>query len=265
MRLYRIYIDEIGNHDMQVKTVTDPNARFLILFGVIVEREYMLHTLQPEMNKIKRDFFQHDPDEPIIFHRKDMARMRGQFRSLGSREKRQRFGDTMLDAYRRWHFTSICVTIDKKTHLALYGENHRPPYNYCLHILMERYVLFLRSKHVKGDAMIEARGKREDKELSTAYNTFFLAGSGRVKSEIWQTHLTTRQLKINPKKDNVVGLQIADLLGHAAHYDNLQENSFIVEQKSDYGREISKILREEKYRRSPYDGTIIGFGMKMLP
>ena len=264
MALYRIYIDEIGNHDMQLKTVTDPNARFLTLFGVIIEREYMLHTLQPKMNQIKRDFFQHDPDEPVIFHRKDIARMKGQFHSLGNRDKRQQFGDYMLDAYRQWQFTAICVTIDKKEHLALYGEWYRSPYHYCLQVLMERYLLFLRSKQMKGDVMIEARGKKEDRDLAAAYNTFFLGGSGFIDAQVWQTHLTTKRLKINPKKDNITGLQLADLLGHAAHYDNLWENNFVSEQTSDYGREISKLLRGTKYHRSS-SGTIAGFGMKKLP
>ncbi len=62
MALYRIYIDEVGNHDMQVKTVTDPNRQYLTLFRVAVEKDYMLNTLQPEMDIIKRMFFQQDPD-----------------------------------------------------------------------------------------------------------------------------------------------------------------------------------------------------------
>ena len=129
---------------------------------------------------------------------------------------------------------------------------------------MERYLLFLRSNHVKGDAMIEARGKKEDRDLADAYNLFFLRGSGFVDSQVWQTYLTTRQLKINPKKDNIAGLQLADLLGYAAHYDNLWENDFVSGQISEYGREISKILREAKYYRSP-SGAITGFGIKKLP
>jgi hypothetical protein len=264
MSLYRIYIDEVGNHDMRVRTVTDPNQQFLTLFGVIVEREQMLHVIQPEMDEIKRRYFQHDPDEPTIFHRKDIVRMRKQFRSLWDEGKRRQFGNTMLDAYKRWQFVAIVVTIDKKAHLAQYGEWHRPPYDYCLQVLMERYVLFLKSKRAAGDVMIEARGKKEDNDLAQAYNTFFMAGSGYVSPDTWQAHLTTRRLKINSKRDNITGLQLADLLAHAAHYDLLHEYGHVRSQTAEYGQEIAKILRQDKYHRS-YQGKIAGFGMKMLP
>jgi hypothetical protein len=263
MSLYRIYIDEVGNHDMNVRTVTDPNQQFLTLFGIAVERKHMLDVVQPEMNEIKRHYFQYDPDEPIIFHRKDIVRMRKQFRSLWDAEKRKQFGDTMLDAYERWQYVAIVVTIDKKAHLAQYGEWHHPPYVYCLKVLMERYVLFLRSRRATGDAMIEARGKREDHALAQAYNTFFLTGSSYVSAETWQTHLTTKRLKINPKRDNIAGLQLADLLAHAAHYDLLQEHGLVATQTAEYGQEITRILRQSKYHRS-YQGKIAGFGMKIL-
>ncbi len=63
MSLYRIYIDEVGNHDLI--HADDPNQRFLSLTGVILESAYTLRVLQPEMDQIKRDFFQSDPDEDI--------------------------------------------------------------------------------------------------------------------------------------------------------------------------------------------------------
>lgn len=264
MNLYRIYIDEVGNHDMNSTVVTTNHQQFLTLFGVVVEREQMLNVIQPEMDTIKRQYFQTDPDDPIIFHRKDIVKMTGQFRSLWDAQKRKQFGDAMLEAYARWQYATIGVTIDKKAHLMQYGEWHQPPYVYCLQVLMERYVLFLKSKNATGDAMIEARGKREDRELDEAYSKFFLAGSGYVSANTWQTYLTTQHLKINPKRDNIAGLQLADMLAHAAHYHILQEYGYIKAQTAQYGQEITKILQQDKYHRS-YQGKIKGLGMKMLP
>ena len=54
MALYRLYIDEVGNHDMT--HADDPNQRFLSLTGVILESSYTLRILKPEMDQIKRDF-----------------------------------------------------------------------------------------------------------------------------------------------------------------------------------------------------------------
>lgn len=263
-KLYRIYIDEVGNHDMSFHTVTNLNQRYLTLFGVIVERDYMLHTLQPAFNEIKRAFFQHDPDIPIIFHRKDMVKKRDVFRKLWEKEVCDLFDQQMLQAYEQWLYTALGVTIDKKQHLALYGEWYKEPYEYCLQVLVERYILFLKQNQARGDVMIEARGKREDKILKQAYSNFFLAGSGYISAQTWQKHLTTKQIKINPKRDNVCGLQLADLLAHAAHYDILQAYGHVEQQKAPYGRKIAKILRQSKYHRSQ-TGQIKGYGMKLLP
>ena len=80
MALFRIYIDEVGNHDLV--HADDSNQRFLSLTGVILESSYTLRVLQPEMDQIKRDFFQADPDEPVIFHRKEMVNKRPPFHPL---------------------------------------------------------------------------------------------------------------------------------------------------------------------------------------
>lgn len=53
--LYRLYIDEVGNHDMRPDL--DENERFLSLFGVIVEGQHMIDVIQPDMRGIKQAFF----------------------------------------------------------------------------------------------------------------------------------------------------------------------------------------------------------------
>src|SRR3989304_916946 len=94
MSLYRIYIDEVGNHDLT--HADDPNQRFLSLTGVILESEYTLHVLRPEMDQIKREFFQRDPDEPIVFHRKELVNKARPFQALRDPEIEQRFNTALL-------------------------------------------------------------------------------------------------------------------------------------------------------------------------
>lgn len=84
MALYRIYIDEVGTHDLT--HADDPNQRFLSLTGVVLESDYTIRVLLPEMDQIKRDFFQHDPDEPVIFHRKELVNKRTPFHPLNDLE-----------------------------------------------------------------------------------------------------------------------------------------------------------------------------------
>lgn len=58
---YRIYIDEVGNPDLESSEI--PNHRFLSLTGVILELGYVAGVVHPEMEEIKRKYFRTHPDE----------------------------------------------------------------------------------------------------------------------------------------------------------------------------------------------------------
>ena len=262
-QLYRLYIDEVGNHDMTPHP--GENERYLSLFGVITERQQMLNVIQPDMRRIKIKFFQADPDDPVIFHRKDIARFRGPFSSLYSdKAKRNSFGNEMLALYSKWQYTTIIVTIDKIAHLQRYLDWHYEPYHFCLDVLLERYVYFLKQNDARGDVMIEARGSKPDKKLAASFRRLFEEGTDYVSPALMKQFLTSSEIKIKTKKANVEGLQLADLLAHAAHYDHLLNEDVVDEHKSSYSQEIAKILRSQKYYRHPQKG-IRGYGTKFLP
>jgi len=52
---FRIYIDEVGNPDLE--SSDDPNHRFLSLTGVILELEYVERAAHPQMEVLKKKFF----------------------------------------------------------------------------------------------------------------------------------------------------------------------------------------------------------------
>ncbi len=66
--LYRLYIDEVGNHDMGPSL--PPGERFLTLFGAWTSLGQVADVIQPEMIAIKAHFFTGDPDVPIVFQGK---------------------------------------------------------------------------------------------------------------------------------------------------------------------------------------------------
>jgi hypothetical protein len=86
---YRIYIDEVGNPDLE--SSENPNHRFLSLTGVILELGYVAGVVHPEMEEIKRKYFRTHPDEPIIFHRKDMMNACPPFEKLKDPNTRAEF------------------------------------------------------------------------------------------------------------------------------------------------------------------------------
>jgi len=113
-RLYRIYIDEVGNHDME--HVDDPNERFLGLTGVILESSHVRDVVKPEMDRIKTEFFQTDPDEPVIFHRKALVNKSRAFRVLHDRHTERAFNRRILTALTKWQYRVATVVIDKLAH-----------------------------------------------------------------------------------------------------------------------------------------------------
>jgi hypothetical protein len=263
MALYRLYVDEVGNHDLT--HADDPNQRFLSLTGVILESGYMLRVLQPEMDQIKREFFQRDPDEPVILHRKELVNKRPPFHSLRNPETEQRFNTALLTALARWDYRVITVVMDKKAHRDQYQVWHYHPYHYCLAVLLERFVLFLHYGGHRGDVMVESRGSREDGKLRESYTHLYERGTDNIPSERWQERLTSRELKVKPKSANVAGLQLADLIAHPSRREVLIEQQLIVDDRDTFGDQICAILRQSKYHRHWRTGQIVGYGKKLLP
>lgn len=263
MSLYRVYIDEVGNHDLI--HADDPNQRFLSLTGVILESVYTLRVLQPEMDQIKRDFFQSDPDERVIFHRKKLINRRPPFHPLRNLETEQRFNLVLLTALARWEYHVITVVIDKKAHRDQYQVWHYHPYHYCLQVLLERFVLFLHYGDHRGDVMVESRGGKEDGKLKDSYACLYERGTDHIPPERWQVRLTSSELKVKPKSANIAGLQLSDLIAHPSRREVLIEHQMLVDDRDIFGDQICAILRQSKYHRNGRTGQIEGYGKKLLP
>ncbi len=263
MGLYRIYIDEVGNHDMV--HADDPNQRFLGLTGVILESDYTLHVLKPEMDAIKATFFQTDPDEPIIFHRKEMVNRRRPFQALRDPDVEQQFNATLLEALERWEYQVVTVVIDKLAHREQYTIWHYHPYHYCLKVLLERFVLFLHYNDHRGDVMVESRGGKEDHKLKDSYARLYRNGTDHIPVERWQGRLTSKQLKVKPKGANIAGLQLADLVAHPSRREVLLDHKLLQDDRQIFGDQICEILQRSKYLRNQRTGKIEGYGKKLLP
>lgn len=263
MALYRIYIDEVGNHDMT--HADDANQRFLSLTGVIVESSYISAALQPEMEAIKRKYFQRDPDDPIIFHRKELVNKLPPFHPLREPVVEQQFNTELLLALARWEYRVITVTLDKRAHRDRYMVWHYHPYHYCLAVLLERFILFLHYGQSRGDVMVERRGTREDQKLEDSYTRLHQNGTSHIPASRWQQCLTSKSLKIRPKSANVAGLQLADLIAHPSRREILVQNQLVVDNRNTFGDQVCAILRQSKYLRDTRTGRIDGYGTKLLP
>ncbi len=150
---FRIYVDEVGNPDLE--SSSNPNHRFLSLTGVIIEMDHVKTTIFPEMEALKKEFFGFHPDEPVIFHRKEMINFRPPFEILILDEVRKKFDNRLLELLKKWEYTVITVCIDKKKHKETYKTWRYDPYHYCLAILLERFIFFLNRHACQGDMLAE--------------------------------------------------------------------------------------------------------------
>jgi len=258
---YRLYIDETGNHDME--NVEDPNQRFLGLVGVAVSLQEARERLGPELEQLKQRHFAYDPDEPPVLHRKDLVNRRHPFHALKDPKVEAAFNEDLLRLLKAIDYRVFAVVIDKKEHRERYTVWTYEPYHYCMMVMLERFVFLLESLGATGDVLAESRGGVEDRKLKDSYARLFERGTDYVASIRVQAALTTRQLKVKPKRDNIAGLQVADILAHPTRRDVLTRNRLLAPTAEVFGDRIVRILEDEKYYRR--GNKVDGHGRKLLP
>jgi hypothetical protein len=165
----------VGNPDFE--SSDNPNHRFLSLTGIILELDYVKSVLHPQMEALKAKYFDYHPDDPIVFHRKEMVNALSPFQNLKAPDIRAKFDSELLTLLRSWQYVVISVCLDKKKHKETYTTWRYDPYHYCLAILLERYVLFLERVDARGDAMAESRGGKEDIRLKDSFHRLWKNGT----------------------------------------------------------------------------------------
>lgn len=260
---YRIYIDETGNADLG--SSDNPNHRFLSLTGVVVELDHVDCIVHPEMEDLKRAFFDHHADDPVVLHRKELVNRLGRFHVLSDPAVESSFNARLLGLLGSWQYSVITVLLDKREHRDKYMAWKYDPYHYCLAILLERFLFFLTRNDARGDVMVESRGSKLDVRLKESFRMLVEKGSDFVDAARFGERLTTSELKVKPKHANIAGLQLADLVAHPSRRDALRTFGLLGEvqaRERPFGDQISAVL-SGKYEQ--YRGSVIGSGLKKLP
>jgi hypothetical protein len=254
---FRLFIDETGTADM--KCNSDPNNRFLTLTGLAFEENYYKCNVVKELISFKETHFK-NPN--ICLHRKDIMNQNGVFSCLNDACKKSDFDKGLFELIKNLDCIVFTVGIDKKQHLEKYRIFAKEPYHYCMEVLLERYVMFLDSSNSIGDVMIEARGKKEDRILIKVYKELVNSGNKYLTAEFFKKSLTSCDLKIKPKTDNIIGLQLADLIAHPSRRHLLRTFCKVNFDKFVFGDQMHLSIIEKYYS---YNGTYINTGLKMLP
>lgn len=258
---YRLYIDEVGNPDLGASEV--PNHRYLSLTGVVFDLEYVEQRVFTRLEELKRRYFASHPDDPVILHRKELVNQRSPFEALKDPAVRDRFDTELMGLLDDLEYTVFTTVIDKLEHKQRYTVWRCDPYHYCLHVVLERYVMWLERKDGEGDVLAESRGGKEDRRLKDSFEGIWQNGTDFVEANRFQAKLTSRQLKVKAKSNNIAGLQIADLIAHPAFRAALARRE-ARQLPLNFGGEVAQLLERSKYDRSP-GGRIDGWGRKWLP
>jgi hypothetical protein len=195
----------------------NPNQRYLSLTGVILEVGYVRDVFFPEFETLKQKYFQSHPDDPIIFHRKELVNKQPPFASLRDPTIETVFNSDLLMQLRKWQYIVITVVIDKLQHTEQYQTWRYDPYHYCLKVLIERYVRWLQAQPAVGDVLAESRQGKEDLRLKRSFEKVYDEGSDWVTPALIHEHLTSRELKVKPKTKNIAGFQLADIIAHPSY------------------------------------------------
>jgi len=258
---YRIYIDEVGNHDL--KHVNDPNQRYLSLTGVIFELDYVAKELFPKLEVLKTKYFKSHPDNPAVLHRKELINKKPPFEALRDPYVAGAFDREFLKLLTKLDFVVMTVVLDKKQYKEQYLVWRYDPYHYCLRVLVERFVLFLELKEAVGDVMAESRGGKEDMRLKKSFHRVYKEGTEFVHTEKFKSCLTSSQLIVKPKSNNIAGLQVADLIAYPS-YKRILFQKGRVEKVGKFGEQIVNILEDHKYYRG-ISNRLWGYGKKWFP
>lgn len=211
------------------------------------------------MEELKAQYFHSHPDDPVVFHRKEMLNAKPPFECLVVSETRSLFDAQLLELLARWEFTVISVCIDKRAHKERYTTWRYDPYHYCLEVLFERFVFFLNRRTAEGDVMAESRGGKEDTRLKASFARLWESGTHYVDKDQIQKAITSKQLKVKQKSNNVCGLQVADLIAHPSRNEILTEQGMLTGKLGPFAEKVIQIL-QRKYDRS---GKRV-FGKKFL-
>jgi len=198
------------------------------------------------------------PDDPVILHRKELVNRREPFVSPRDPAVNAAFDGELLGLMRSWDYTVISVCLDKKAHRQKYTVWQYDPYHYCLAMLLERYVYFLNRRGLRGDVIAESRGGKEERRLKESFARLYEKGSGYADAAQMSRALTSRQLKVRQKSNNLAGLQLADLVAHPSRDEILNENGY-ARTIAPFAAEVIAVLQSKYDQRG---GRV--FGKKML-
>lgn len=202
-----VFLDEAGDHTLEI---VDKDFPIFILVAFIVERDYYIKEISPDVVRVKYDFFN---SEGIILHSRDIRKRQGSFLILMNPEVRKRFYQAINEVMKQNQYHLISCVIKKQEHKEKYGVFAENPYDLSMKIILERLIHFCEKNDLEGVHLIaESRGKREDDALRLTFLKVILEGTEYIPKE--KFYRIDPKLEFHSKERNIIGHQLADLVAY---------------------------------------------------
>jgi hypothetical protein len=240
-----MFLDESGDHNL---AVIDSQYPMFVLAGVIMDQAYAQGYLEHKFAEFKENLFGRTD---IVLHRADFTRKRNGFERMEDPAFRQRFFAELNELVASLDFKVVACAIHKDEHLARYGVAALDPYLLSLDVLVERFCFETSEATDGGMIVAERRNPTLDHELELAFLNLKIQGTRYVDAA--QIERRIAGLSLRSKKDNIAGLQLADLMATPIGRGLLGKKDL-----QDY-----KIIRSKL--RTNARGDYRGFGLVVLP
>lgn len=204
---YHLFLDETGDHGL---SFIDKNFPLFLLAGCLFRDEELKKT-EKEIKDFKKDFFN---TTDVILHSRSIRKCEDVFQNLFDLKVKKNFYERLNKIISKANFTIIGSGINKEKHIKKYGKGAKDPYVLSLSFIIERLIFCLDKKgpDTTVDIKIEKRGRAEDQQLLNQYNKILDKGTYYVSSERLKHKINNFESFF--KKDNIIGLQMADLCAY---------------------------------------------------
>ena len=199
-----LYLDESGDHNLKA---IDPNYPIFVLGGVIVDKEYADGPLTQAFDDFKQRMF---GSSDIVLHTADIARNRNGFEELKNSEFRAHFYTELNSVMQELYYEVVACAIRKRDYIERYGTDAIDPYRLGLRVMVEFLCQAVERRGNGGTIIAEKRGEPLDQEALDTWTILRTRGSLYVEADVISNSI--QNLELSDKKDNIAGLQLADLV-----------------------------------------------------
>lgn len=204
---YYLFIDECGDHGL---TKIDFHFPIFLICGILIT-ENENEKLKSKMSKMKTFFWQ---DHSPIFHSREIRKCANEYKILLDKKTKLKFYRELNKILEKQTYSIIHIGLNKFSYVKKYGNLGNDPYELCLSNVFDLCISNLKKQSHANELVIvlEKRGEKEDNKLASHITKIISKGTYKNPIESFKSLRIT--FKFNHKKEDLIGLQIADLTAY---------------------------------------------------